>query len=278
MRTLALPAALAAAVLALIAVALVLSGSPPAAVDVEMPAPRLAELRAQLDEERRAREVLAARVRSLDARLAALGAEPPTAPPQAWRGPDAAPDASVATAEVAAEPEPAPRAGARGSFDAEALRSSGLSGREVAWLRERWERSQLDALYLTDQALREGWGMGQLRSARLQQRREFQDEIGTAMYDLMLYATGRENRVVVRDVYVGSAAEASDLRPGDVIVAYAGTPVFDDRDLRLLSSSGEAGLPITIQVVRGGTLENLQIERGPLGVSTRRERVPPPRP
>jgi S1-C subfamily serine protease len=148
----------------------------------------------------------------------------------------------------------------------------------VAWLRERWERSQLDALYLTDQALREGWGMGQLRSARLQQRREFQGEIGTAMYDLMLYATGRENRVVVRDVYVGSAAEASDLRPGDVIVAYAGTPVFDDRDLRLLSSSGEAGLPITIQVVRGGTLENLQIERGPLGVSTRRERVPPPRP
>ena len=45
MRTLALPAALAAAVLALIAVAVVLSGSPPAAVDVEMPAPRLAELR-----------------------------------------------------------------------------------------------------------------------------------------------------------------------------------------------------------------------------------------
>ena len=277
MRTLALPAALAAAVLAVTALAVVLSGSPPPAVDVAAPAPRLAELRAQLDEERRAREALAARVRSLDARLAALGAEPPEASAQARRRPDAPPD-PIAAAEVAARPEPAPRAGARGTFDAGALRSAGLSGAEVQWLRERWERSQLDTLYLTDQALREGWGMGQLRSARLQQRREFQDEIGTAMYDLMLYATGRKNRVVVRDVYAGSAAEASDLRGGDVIVAYAGTPVFEPRDLRWLSSSGEAGLLVTIQVVRGGRLENLQIERGPLGVSTRRERVQPLRP
>ncbi len=276
MRTLVLPAVLAAALLAAAALAVVLSGSPPAAVDVAAPMPRLAELRAQLDEERRAREALAARVRALDARLSALGAEPPTAPSQARRGPDPAPDAVAA--EVAAEPEPAPRAGARGTFDAGALRSAGLSAGEVQWLRENWERSQLDTLYLTDQALREGWGMGRLRGARLQQRLEFQDEIGPAMYDLMLYATGRENRVVVRDVYAGSAAEVSDLRAGDVIIAYAGTPVFGPRDLRLLSSSGEAGLLVTIQVNRGGTLENLQIERGPLGVSTRRERVQPPRP
>lgn len=148
----------------------------------------------------------------------------------------------------------------------------------MQWLKQRWEEGQLESAYLTDRALRESWGMGRLRSARLRQRQDLLDEVGADMYDLTLYATGRENRVVVRDVYAGSAAEASDLRSGDVIVSYAGTRVFEPRDLRLFSSMGEAGLLVTIQVSRGGRTEDLRIERGPLGVSTERQRIQPPLP
>ena len=278
MRTLALVVAVVAAAAALLALgALTVTLPGPANVDVASPPP-LEELRAQLDEERQAREQLALRVRALDSRIAALGVEPGSASRDPESEPDALLEGVVVDPAIGTAAEAEPSAALRGSFDADSLRAAGLSRGEVEWLRGRWERGQLEALYLTDRALRGRWGMGRLRSERQRQRDALIEEIGTGMYDLMQYATGRDNRVVVRDVYAGSAGEASDLRPGDVIVAYAGVPIFQPRDLRWISSRGEPGLLVTIQVRRGGRIEDLRIERGPLGVSTERQRERPPLP
>lgn len=234
----------------------------------------LAELRAQLELERAERKRLEDRVRALDARVASLDA-PPLASPS-----DAPNEAGVVDVVEAA---PRGEAGAtgpatgpgRGSFDEAALLSAGLLPSEVRWLRERWEQSQLATLYLNDRAMREGWGFRRTRQARIQQRQAFLDEVGADMYDHMLYATGSPNRVVVGDVYEGSAAEAAGLRPGDAILSYAGAPVFTPRDLRWLSAGGEAGAPVALDVQRGGRLLTLRIERGPLGISSEPQRVQP---
>jgi membrane-associated protease RseP (regulator of RpoE activity) len=236
-------------------------------------------LRAQLDEERAARERLAERVRSLDARLAELGAGAASGVER-----DALESALAELVVVGSEgtgeatgagPAPPEAAGVRSSFDDDALLAAGLTAAEVEGLRGRWEQRQLDSLYLTDQALREGWGIRRIRNARVRQRQAFLDEIGSDTYDQILYATGRPNRVVVRDVYAGSAAEAAGLRAGDRILGYAGQAVFEARDLRLRSALGEPGVPVAIELERDGRLETLRIDRGPLGVSTEVESVPP---
>jgi hypothetical protein len=269
MRTLALAVATIAALLAAGALVVALSDRPP---------PReLAELRAQLDEERQARERLAERVRSLGARLAAEPGAPDVAAQALAVDPD--PARVIVVDEVrdaaAASPEPTGSGPARGTFDEQALHDLGLAQSEVVWLHDRWQQRQLDGLYVRDRALREGWSLGRIRDARQRQRQDLVEEIGAGQYDLMLWATGHDNRVVVRDVYTGSAGEASGLRAGDVFVAYAGVPIFEPRDLRYHTTSCEAGLRIAIQVVRGGRLEDASVECGPLGVSTRRRREQP---
>lgn len=275
MRTLALLLAGIAVVLALASLQVALSERTPR-TDMASPPP-WEELRAQLAEEQQARERLAARLRSLDARIAGLRAEavsglPPSAvdpaPGATWEGAGAALGDAPAPVDVAAPPP-------QGSFDEQALRAAGVPDSEVRWLRKRWEQRELDALYLRDRALREGWGMGRLRGARQRERQAFLDEVGTQSYDQMLYATGSDNRVVVRDVFRGSAAEAAGVRPGDVILGYAGSPVFEPRDLRWLTSSGEPGDSVPISLRRGRTPLELRIEIGPLGVSTEQVREPP---
>ncbi len=53
-------------------------------------------------------------------------------------------------------------------------------------------------------------------------------EMGDAEYEKYLTGTGRPTEVRVMDVLASSPAEKAGLRPGDQIVSYAGTRVFDD--------------------------------------------------
>ena len=235
---------------------------------------QLAELRQLLEDERDARRQLAARLELLGARLAALDAasaapadesESSEAGIAIVDGPEAAGGDTGARDDVAA----------RGAFDEEKLIAAGLTASEAAWLHEKWEQRQLNELYLGDQAARERWGFRRLNREREAARRELQDQIGLDMYDSMLYAAGGYNRVVVRDLYAGSAAENAGLRVGDQIVRYADSPVFEVRDLRRLTRGGEAGELVQIEVARSGGIERLQVERGPLGVLLGRDRAQP---
>jgi hypothetical protein len=233
---------------------------------------QLAELRQLLEDEREARLQLTARVERLGDRLAARDALT-TAGASESADPEDGAQVTVVGGDAASAqaPDDAPR----GAFDTGTLVAAGLTPGEAVWLHERWEQRQLAELYLADRAARERWGFRRLARERAAARGALQDEIGMGMYDAMLYAAGDHNRVSVRDVYAGSAADGAGVRVGDYIVRYANSAVFGVDDLRRLTREGETGEFVSIEVERGGGVDRLQIERGPLGVLLGRERVEP---
>jgi hypothetical protein len=92
-------------------------------------------------------------------------------------------------------------------------------------------------------------------------------ELGDADYERYLNALGMPTRVGVGDVIASSPAEQAGLRSGDEIVTYAGTRVFDMRELNNLTVEGTPGQPVVLDVQRDGQNLQLVMPRGPIGIS-----------
>jgi S1-C subfamily serine protease len=103
----------------------------------------------------------------------------------------------------------------------------------------------------------------------------FRDELGDETYDRVLYATGRPNRTVVRDVLSQSAGRAAGLEPGDVIWRYDDSLVLLPHELQRATAAGRPGELVPLEVLRDGELERLFVPRGPLGARIERERISP---
>jgi hypothetical protein len=97
------------------------------------------------------------------------------------------------------------------------------------------------------------------------------NELGDDSYDRFLFASGRSNRVRVREVMKGSAAEQAGLNNGDIVISYANERVFNFGDLQRLSYKGQSGELVMLEV-RGadGNVSQLVMPRGPLGLSSGR--------
>jgi hypothetical protein len=93
------------------------------------------------------------------------------------------------------------------------------------------------------------------------------NELGDDTYDRYLFASGRPNRVRVRGVMEGSAAEMAGLNGGDIVISYGSKRVFNFDDLRRLSYQGQPGESVVMEV-RGadGSISQLVMPRGPLGL------------
>ena len=119
------------------------------------------------------------------------------------------------------------------------------------------------------QAYRES--IGKLPSTR----EILQSTYGDEAYDRYLYASGRPNRLVVRDVYQGSAAEILGLIPGDVVLAWDNQRVYSSRDLLSIATSGNSGESVPLRIQRGESKLELYMPRGPLGITTKQDSVLP---
>lgn len=223
-------------------------------------------LRAALAEEQQRRTELQGEVDWLRTQLAALGSAGTGAP-----GPEEA---------GAAADEPTP--GSEGKedeklwFDADALRATGVPPGDVDRLREVFDASEMALIELEHQARREGWYRNPrfwktLRELRLGLR----EEIGDESYDQLLYATGRENRVVIEAVLRDSPGAQAGIQTGDVVVSYGGRRVFRAGELRDATTEGEVGERVTIDVLRNGESIRIYAQRGPIGVKLRAALVAP---
>ncbi|WP_089719543.1 PDZ domain-containing protein [Candidatus Entotheonella palauensis] len=155
--------------------------------------------------------------------------------------------------------------------DAETLIAAGFDPDDAEYLVDRWGQQQMDLLYLRDQAIREGW----LDTPRYEQAvrdlrggdGSIRDELGPDAYDRFLFATGRANRVVLNSIIDSSPAQVIGLQPGDTILSYDGSRIFSFRDLRAATTTGDPGAPVVIEIVRDGQRLELEIDRGPIGVT-----------
>lgn len=145
-------------------------------------------------------------------------------------------------------------------------------------IQQRIGQNRLTRLELRNQAIREEWidspeyieKEQQLPGATDGLREEFGDQI----FDQYLYASGRPNRVVVTEVYSGSAAKTAGIEPGDIILSYASSTIFSMRELQLATTEGISGEIVLIEILRDNSPFSTSVPRGPLGISmtiTRKE-------
>jgi len=65
----------------------------------------------------------------------------------------------------------------------------------------------------------------------------------------------------------GYHAEHVGIQNGDMILSYASKKVLTGRGLQELTAEGIVGEYVNLNILRDGKLQNIQIPRGPLGVT-----------
>jgi hypothetical protein len=151
-------------------------------------------------------------------------------------------------------------------FDEVALVERGVDERRAARLHEQFEELQMGELYLRDEATRGGWlGKPRYRKQLQDLHDESRDGLGEEDYDLLLYASGRNNRVLLSDVLQNSPAAAAGIEPGDVILRYDDQAIFGTRDLLSATTAGASGSTVAVDIDRKGQPVRVYVRRGPLG-------------
>lgn len=224
--------------------------TPPVADDLRA---ELERLRAALGHEREARARLTEQLETLQARVEDLSKTRAGSP---------TPAGAPATAQRAR--------GMRRWIDRSLLRSAGFGAAEAERLADAYDSIEMDRLELENRATREGWrrtGRFAQAQVQLEQRvRGLREQFDEDEYDWLLFASGRPNRVVVRNVLGVSPAAQAGLQPGDLIVSYAGERVYSNQQLVGATTEGHAGDLVRVEIERNGEPRTVFLPRGPLGV------------
>ncbi len=161
----------------------------------------------------------------------------------------------------------------------ERLLAAGVDPFTASRLQQRQNEWQLARLELIDRAAREGWGDSDRLESELDafdgSRPDLRAELGDDAYDRYLSESGRRNRVGIRTVIPGSAADTAGIQAGDLVISYANNRLFSPGDLRDQTQGGVLGETVTVVVERNGSTQTLNVARGPLGVTLSRERSDP---
>lgn len=222
----------------------------------------IAELRAELEKERDRRRASELRVLSLELALEEMLLSEITGD-----GLDVPADADGPGADEEAEGEPdSAAAKADLGFEDETLEKIGMEEKEVARIRERWEKFQLDLLYYRDQNARGERTPAEQLQKRVAMEFELAQDLGEANYDALLFASKQHNRIVVTNVIPDSEAEWVGLEVGDHVIRYGDIRTWKPRDLKLASRAGEKGELTRIEVWRGDHIETMYVRRGPIGI------------
>jgi membrane-associated protease RseP (regulator of RpoE activity) len=234
--------------------------SPEQAIDAES----LAVLQHELQQARQAREQLETRLEVLQIRVEELERAGDT---------ETVITTTTASGNRQAETAPLVRSSVQTLIDA------GISEDQAAWIQERLDEIELQKLYLRDRATREGW----LEEPRYNKERreylnavtELRDEVGDDAYDRLLYTLGRANRVVIQDVLQNSPAAQYGLQGSDQIIEYDGQRIFGSKELSSLVTQGGSGVMTLLRVKREGSIHDIYLPRGPLGIRMSSARVAP---
>ena len=162
----------------------------------------------------------------------------------------------------------------------DALLDAGIDAGTATWLQEQIDSVEMDELWLNDRASREGWR----RSGRyLKEKRAIRarlaalrDELNNDdTWDRLLYATNRNNRVILQHVMRNSPAEQYGLQDGDYVISYDSQRIFTSQELVKAISGGQTGTTILLEVERDGQRLSFSLPNGPLGGRLQSTRVRP---
>lgn len=167
--------------------------------------------------------------------------------------------------------ESSQRRGRSGEGRVDALIAAGVDPLNAQAYQAQEDQYQLARLDLIDQAEREGWRESDDFNRQLElleeQQPDLRSEIGDAAYDRYLFEAGRNNRVTVRSVISGSAADLAGVAVGDTIISYNNERVFFVSELQNATREGLRGESTSVTVIRENQRSTLDMPRGPLGVT-----------
>ncbi len=214
-------------------------------------------LAAQIDRSR----TLEARIAALEEQLQRGRASDEPAPAQ----PDPARLAQLREQSGAGQQRPDPAALRERQRERQLTRlvEAGFTRERAEWIDRRVEELEYQAM----QAQFEAQRGGRPGAAAADVQRALRGELGDAEYERYLRGTGRPTEVQVMDVLASSAAERAGLQPGDQVLSYAGTRVFDMRELNAMSREGNPGEAVTMEVRRNGQTVQVVVPRGVLGLA-----------
>jgi len=216
----------------------------------------LSNIARQLQQEIEARENLQSQVRKLGEKIALLEKQN---------------NPQTKTGSTTLSRNTAPFTGSTSTwFNQQALIDAGMDAVEAQQLKKRFEKQELETLYLRDRAVREGW-LGNNRYREELKKLETQtdnikEELDEEAYAAYLFASGQPNKVSVQSVLTRSAADNSGILPGDQVLRYDNQRIYNWQDLRNATAQGDINETITIEVVRDNKRIEFYMQRGPLGI------------
>ena len=146
------------------------------------------------------------------------------------------------------------------------LVSGGFSEDEARRLLKRESEAQYKAMEAAYLAQRDGEAVDMFNSA-MNAQSILRAEIGDSEYERYLTAQGEQTTVRIMNVLAGSPGSSAGLQAGDNIVSYNGERTFSMLDVRGLTMQGNPGEDVIIEIDRDGVRMQLNIPRGPIGVS-----------
>jgi hypothetical protein len=150
------------------------------------------------------------------------------------------------------------------------LVKAGVNAELAADIMRRQEELEYQRLALRDRAIRGDYLRDQRYYNELgklkEQTVDLRKEIGDQAYDRYLFQTQQSNRVSITSVMSGSPAAQNGMQEGDILLRYDNNVVFSWRDMREMTSQGQLGDYVSVEVLRNGQPINLVMPRGPLGV------------
>jgi len=226
---------------------------------------RIRALEAAVAEERNARQLLEDELQVLYEEIERLS--------DVRSANDARDEEQVAAAEIRERIEVfrQRRSSQDGEDDAARLVAAGFTPDRAAWIVQRESELQMEAMQARFDARRSGDPMDPFDSS-LNSNSALRAEIGDAEYEQYLQANNRPTAVSVGSILESSPAQRVGLQPGDQIVSYDGSRVFDASDLNQQTMLGEPGESVVVDITRDGIPMQVVMPRGPIGVSTGRNR------
>ena len=143
--------------------------------------------------------------------------------------------------------------------------AAGFAPDRAQWLLQRQEELEMEALRARYDAGRNGASDEEI--ADMTVSRLMREELGDADYEKYLAGQGRPTSVSVREVLTNSPARAAGLLPGDEILAYNGTRIFEMGELSSMTQASKPGSTVVLEVERDGQRLQFYVEGGPLGIS-----------
>ncbi len=148
----------------------------------------------------------------------------------------------------------------------------GLDPYSVQTFKNTIEQGELELVDLQQQAMKEGWINSEAYQKKhadiIARKNELRQQMGDSEYDRSLYAAGKSNRLVVREVTHNSSASHAGIMPGDVILSYDGRKVYDWSDMRPVAGQKTNNEFVNLAIVRNGETITTRVSSGALGIQT----------